>query len=604
MDGWVGKILRVNLTGGAVSEEPLDPGLAERYIGARGLGVRYLFSEVDAKVDPLGPDNRLIFASGPLSGTFAPSSGRYNVITKGPLAGAVAVSNSGGMFGPQLKYAGYDMVIVEGKAGKPVYLWIEDGHAELRDAAHVWGKGVADTTDMIREETDEEASIACIGPAGEQQVLLACVINEMYRAAGGGGTGAVMGSKNLKALAVFGSGGVNAAERSELRKAVLDARAKIQAHPVGGRALKAYGSAMLIRMLNRAGGLPTRNFRDTSFSGADHIDGEALTANILVRPKGCYSCIMACGRVTRVVQPGHEGFGEGPEFGTAWALGADCGIGDLNAVARANTICAEQGLDTVGTGATIACAMDLFENGLLTLEDTQGTDLRFGNGEGLVEMVRKTAAMEGFGKKLAQGSFRLAQACGHPEYSMTVRKQEMPGFDPRAIEGAGLNCATSNRGGGQAVAYISAAELLGDASKGVRRNSEGTARRIIDLQNLVAALDSSGSCLFCLFGIGAEELVRMLTSVTGVPFSVEKFMEAGERIYTLERVWNLRAGFSGKDDTLPERVLKHPGKKETSKAEPFRLEETLPEYYRLRGWDAEGVPTRSKLDELGLAPDF
>jgi aldehyde:ferredoxin oxidoreductase len=600
MDGWIGQILRVNLTAGSVKKEPLDPKLAESYIGARGLGVRFMFDEVDPKVDSMGPDNKLIFAPGPFSGTFAPSAGRYEVITKGPLTGAIAASNSGGVFGPILKYAGYDALIVEGKAEAPVYLWIDDDRAEIRDASGLWGKNVPDTTDFIRTETDQDASVACIGPAGENQVLYACVMNEMSRAAGRSGVGAVMGSKKLKAVAAIGSGAVTVADRIAFRKAALQARAKIQAHPVGGSALKNYGTDVFVNILNKSGALPTRNFRDAYFPAAENISGESLTAKLLVRPKGCYSCIIACGRVSRVDGPGPEVFGEGPEYGTAWALGADCGVDDLGAIVRANQICNEQGLDTLSMGSTIACAMDLFENGIITPEDTVDVTLRFGNAEAMVEMVKKTAAMEGFGEKLAQGSYRLAESYGHPEYSMSTKKQEMPAFDPRAIQGIGLNYATSNRGGGHALGYITAGDLMDNPAKAAPHTPVGKAQWVVTFQNLNAALDSSGACLFCTFGIGPEELTEMLTALTGVQYTPEKFLEAGERIWNLERLWNLRGGFDGRDDTLPERLLKDPIKTGPSRGEVSHLKEMLAEYYALRGWDADGVPTDAKLKALSL----
>ncbi|HEX9118063.1 MAG TPA: aldehyde ferredoxin oxidoreductase N-terminal domain-containing protein, partial [Anaerolineae bacterium] len=287
MNGWTGTILRVNLTTRAVKREPLDPRLARLYIGGRGLGARYLTDEVDPQVDPLGPDNKLIFASGPLTGTFAPSSGRYMVITKAPLNNVLASSNSGGHFGPELKFAGYDMLIVEGRAEQPVYLWIKDDQVEIREARHLWGKTVPDVTDALRAETDEDARVACIGPAGEKLVLFASIMNDMQRAAGRSGVGAVMGSKNLKAVAVLGSGSVKVADRDVFLAAVLKARRLIHEHPVGGAGLKAYGTDVLVNILNEVGGLPANNFRTGYFAAANNPGGETLTAKYLTRPGGC-----------------------------------------------------------------------------------------------------------------------------------------------------------------------------------------------------------------------------------------------------------------------------------------------------------------------------
>ncbi len=600
MNGWIGKILRVNLTTGAVTKEPLNMRLAKQYIGARGLGTKYMIDEVDPKVDPLSPANKLIFAPGPFSGTFAPSAGRFNVITKGPLNGTIAASNSGGSFGSELKYAGYDMVILEGKSPKPVYLWINDDQVEIRDAAHIWGQQVPDTTDLLRAETDEDAKVACIGPAGEKLVLFSCIMNEMHRAAGRSGVGAVMGSKNLKAIAVLGSGAVKVADGPAFKAAVMKARRKIQAHPVGGTGLKAYGTDVLVNILNQLGSLPTRNFRDGYYPTADKVGGESLSAKLLVRPKGCFSCIISCGRVTRVTDPKYAGFGEGPEYESAWSFGPDCGIDDINAITKANFICNEMGLDTITMGATIACAMDLYEDGIITLKDT-GVPLNFGNAEAMVEMVRKTALGEGFGAKLALGSYRLAESYGHPEYSMTTKKQEMPAYDPRGVQGIGLNYATGNRGGCHVRGYTIAVEVLGNPSKMDPTVTEGKAGLTKTFQDLTAALDSSGACLFSTFGIGADELAEMLSALTGVDYSVEEFMKIGDRIWNLERLWNLKSGFTSANDTLPERLFKDPTPTGPAKGKVNRLGEMLPEYYELRGWDKNGVPTPEKLAELALA---
>ncbi|HBB17377.1 MAG TPA: aldehyde ferredoxin oxidoreductase [Syntrophus sp. (in: bacteria)] len=600
MYGWIGTILRVNLTTGSITKEALDPELARKYIGARGLGSRILSDEIDPKIDPLSAGNKLIFATGPLSGTNAPSAGHFNVVTKGPLTGTIAASSSGGVFGPMLKYAGYDLVIFEGKAAKPVYLWINDAQAELRDATAFWGKTVPETTAAVRAVTDEEASIACIGPAGERLVLFANIMNECGRAAGRTGVGAVMGSKNLKAVAVRGTGAVRVADVKGFREAMVKARDMIKNHPVGGGGLKAYGTDVLINILNESGGLPTRNFREGVFATADKVGGESLTKKILTRPRGCFSCIISCGRATRITNPKFAGVGEGPEYETAWSLGPDCGIDDLDAVTKAHYLCNDYGMDAIAMGTTIACAMDLFESRVITTKDTDGAALRFGDAEMMVEMTRKTGAGEGFGKKLALGSYRLAESYGHPEYSMTAKKQEMPAYDPRALQGIGLNYATSNRGGCHVRGYMTAVEILGNPVKLDNLATEGKAQWTITFQDLTAALDSSGACLFVTFGIGADELVAMISQATGVPYSTEEFMKIGARIWNLERLFNLKAGLSAKDDTLPPRMLKDPLPAGPCKGQVNKLDQMLPEYYTLRGWDSAGVPTKKKLAELGL----
>jgi aldehyde:ferredoxin oxidoreductase len=600
MYGWTGTTLRVNLTNGDISKEPTNMENARNFFGARGLGTKILYDEVDPKVDALSPENKLIFAPGPLTGTFGPSVGRYNVVTKGPLTGAIAASNSGGSFGPEMKFAGYDMLIVEGKAKKPVYLWINDDQVEIRDAGKIWGKEVPDTTDLIRAETDEGAKVACIGPAGEKQVLFACIMNEMYRAAGRSGVGAVMGSKNLKAVAVVGNHPVVVADTKAFETAVMIARAKIQANPVGGAGLKAYGTDVLVNILNQVGSLPTRNFHDGYFPTADKFGGESLSKNVLVRPKGCFSCIISCGRVSKVTNPKYAGEGEGPEYESAWGFGADCGIDDLDAITKANFICNELGLDTITMGATIACAMDLFADKIITEKNTDGVTLRWGDAETMVKLVGMTGRREGFGDQLAEGSYRLAKKYGHTEYSMTVKKQEMPAYDPRGVQGIGLNFATANCGAAHVRGYTIAPEVLGNPFKVDQHITKGKPALVKTFQDLTAALDSTGACLFTTFGIGAEELAAMLSACTGIAYSTEDFMKTGDRIWNLERLWNLKAGLTKADDTLPDRVLKEPIQTGPSKGDISHLDVMMPEYYKLRGWDEDGVPTEVKLRSLAL----
>jgi len=600
MFGWSGTILRVNLTTGAIRKEATNPADTAKFIGARGLGTKIMVDEVDPKVDPLSPENKLIFAPGPFSGTFAPSGGRYDVVTKGPLTGTIAASNSGGSFGPELKYAGYDLLILEGKAAKPVYLWIKDDLVEIRDASHIWGNLVPETTELLRAETDEEAKVACIGPAGEKGVLFAAIMNDMHRAAGRSGVGAVMGSKNLKAVVVVGMGAVKVADPKGFMAAVEKARAAVKLHPVGGAGLKAYGTDVLVNILNETGALPTRNFQDAHFPTANKVGGESLSEKLLVRPKGCYSCVISCGRVTKVSNPKYMGEGEGPEYEAAWCMGPDCGIDDLEAIVKTNFLCNEYGLDSITLGATIACGMDLFEAGHVTLKDTGGVDMSFGNADSLVELTRLIGNREGIGDKLALGSYRFAEGYGHPEFSMTVKKQEMPAYDPRGVQGIGLEYATSNRGGCHVRGYTIAVEVLGN---GAKLDPHVTAEKpfwVKLFQDLTAAIDSTGACLFGTFGMSGEDFASMLTTLTGVSYTLDDYLKAGERIWNLERMFNLKAGFTSADDNLPERLLKCPIKTGPSKGEVSHLADMLPEYYQLRGWDEHGVPTPEKIKELAL----
>ena len=600
MFGWTGNLLRVNLTDGTIKKEALCPKDAEMYLGARGLATKIMMDEVDPKVDPLSEENKLIFMTGPLTGTFASSGGRYEVVAKAPLTGTIGASNSGGHFGPELKYAGYDGIIFEGRAEKPVYLWIEDDNVELRDALHLWGKNVFETTDTVLAETAEDARVACIGPGGEKQVLFAGVLNDRNRAAGRSGLGAVMGSKNLKAVAVKGSKSIKVADPEGFMEACTDARTKLKEHPVTGGGLPTYGTQILINILNQSGALPTRNWRDGGiFEEAEGISGETLAEKYLVRNKGCFGCNIGCGRITRIPEGKFKSFGEGPEYEAGWALGACCGVGDLEAVSKANFICNELGIDPITTGATIACAMEMYEKGILTEEEV-GRAIPFGDAEALVELTRMIGLREGFGDVLAEGSYRMASKYGCPELSMSVKKQEMPAYDARGVQGMGLEYATSNRGGCHVRGYLTSPEILGIPEKLDPLVTEGKAGWLKIFQDLTAVVDSAGICLFTTFAIGLPEISSMLRTATGINATDEEILKAGERIWNLERMFNIKAGFTAADDTLPPRLLKEPLQSGPAKGKVVDLEKMLPEYYEVRGWGADGVPTAEKLQDLSI----
>ncbi|WP_067046791.1 aldehyde ferredoxin oxidoreductase family protein [Methanofollis ethanolicus] len=599
MYGWIGRVLRVNLAEGTIKKEALKKDAAENYIGGRGLGEKYFMDEVDPKVDALSPANKLIFATGPLTGTMGISTGRYDVVAKGPLNDTLASSNSGGYFGPQIKYAGYDLIIFEGKAEKPVYLWINNDRVELRDASHLWGKTVYETDDAVKAETDPDAEVACIGPAGEKLVLYSCIMNDKHRAAGRTGIGAVMGSKNLKAIAVRGTGGIKVADKEGFLTAVRAARKKINDNPVTSAGLPTYGSNILVNIINESGALPTRNWREAYDPNADRISGETLTKNHLLHNKGCSACVIGCGRVARA-RGKYKEIGEGPEYESAWCFGSDCGIDDMDAVLKANFLCNELGLDTITMGSTIACAMELVDIGALDPAKA-GYDLKFGNADAMVELTRATAYREGFGDELAAGSFRLATKYGHPELSMTVKKQEMPAYDPRAIQGIGLEYATSNRGGCHVRGYTISPEILGLPMKMDPSVIEGKPEILKVFQDLTGALSASGTCLFASFAIGADEIAAELKAATGIDYTPGKIMDIGERIYNLERMFIVKNGYSGKDDNLPPRLLNDPIPAGPAKGGVNHLGEMLPHYYEIRGWDADGIPKKEKLEELGLA---
>jgi aldehyde:ferredoxin oxidoreductase len=600
METWQGTTLRVNLTTGRISQERVDASVARDFVGGRGVATKILRDEGAATVDPLGPDNTLIFASGTLTGTTAPAAGRYMVVAKSPLTGAVACSNSGGFFGPQMRFAGTDMVVFEGKAESPVYLWLEDGKAELRPADHLWGKNTHETDDAIRAETSDKARVACIGPAGERLVRFACVMNDKHRAAGRSGVGAVMGAKNLKAVAVRGTGKLKTHDEAAFKKAVKVARTKVAESPTTSEGLPTYGTAVLVNVINAYGFYPTRNFRESYFPTADKQSGERMAETILLRNSACFGCPIRCGRITKVETPKRYcGEGEGPEYETVWALGAACGIDDLAAIAKANYICNELGMDTIETGAAVACAMDLAESGYLPESDT-GRPLRFGDADAMVEMVAQAGVREGFGDLLAEGGYRLAEKYGHPELFMGAKKQAFPAYDGRGSQGMGLQYATSNRGACHVRGYMIAAEVFGVPMKLEPAETEDKPAFDIAFQNLTAVVDSSGLCLFNTFAFGADEILELLNAATGRGYTMESMLAAGERIWNLERLFNLEAGLTQADDTLPPRILSEPIPEGPMAGNVCQLGEMLPDYYELRGWTSDGEPTEEKLAQLGL----
>ncbi|QYZ79521.1 aldehyde ferredoxin oxidoreductase [Methanofollis formosanus] len=599
MYGWMGTVLRIDLGAGTVRKEALKKAFAEEFIGSRGLGEKYFMEEVDPTVDALSPENKLIFATGPLTGTMGVSTGRYDVVAKAPLNDTLASSNSGGYFGAEVKYAGYDLIIFEGKAAKPVYIWINNAAVEIRDASHLWGKTVYETDDALRIETDPEAEVACIGPAGENLVLFANIMNDKHRAAGRTGIGAVMGAKNLKAIAVRGTQGIKVADKNEFLSIIRDARKKIAENPVTSQGLPTYGSNVLVNIINEVGAFPTNNWREAYFDEANKISGETLTGEHLVHGKGCGSCVVGCGRVAKA-HGRYQEVGEGPEYESAWSFGADCGIADMDAVLKANFLCNELGMDTISMGSTIACAMELADIGAIDPMQN-GLEVRFGSSEALVELTRATAYREGFGNDLALGSYRLGEKYGHPELSMSVKKQEMPAYDPRAIQGIGLEYATSNRGGCHVRGYTISPEVLGLPMKLDPAVTEGKAEILKIFQDLTAALSSSGTCLFSSFAIGADEIAAELKATTGVDYTPERIMAIGEKIWNMERIFNIKNGYTAADDTLPPRLLNEPIPRGPAKGQVSRVPEMLPQYYKVRGWDEKGVPTQEKLEELGLA---
>ena len=613
---WTGKILRVNLTTGAIKVEPTNMDWARAYIGSRGLGTKYLVEEVDAKVDPLSPDNKIIWATGPLTGTMASTGGRYTVITKSPLTGAVACSNSGGYWGAEFKMAGWDMLIFEGKSAKPVYLYINDDQVELRDAAHLWGKSVWETEESLKKSLQDPLTrVSSIGKAGENGVLFASVVNDLHRAAGRSGVGTVMGSKNLKAIAVRGTKGVgNIKDPKGFMKAVSAAKKVLAENGVTGQGLPAYGTQVLMNVINETGALPTRNHRDNQFEGAKDISAEAMATprksdgkKHLVTNQACFGCTIACGRISKmdenhftiVNKPQYRGANGGLEYEAAWALGAANGVNDLEALQYANMLCNEEGIDPISFGTTVGAVMELYDMGVLTKEMV-GCEAKFGSAQALAFLTEETVNGRGFGKEIGQGSKRLTAKYGHPDLSMSSKGQEFPAYDGRAIQGIGLAYATSNRGGCHLRGYTIASEVLGIPIKTDPLAHEGKADLVKAFQDATAAFDSSGLCIFTTFAWGLQDLAPQMSTACGDEFTTEELAKIGERIWNMEREFNNRAGFTEKDDSLPKRLLTEACKTGPAKGKVNMLAEMLPKYYEARGWDQQGRPTPATRERLGL----
>jgi aldehyde:ferredoxin oxidoreductase len=610
MYGWRGKVLRVDLTGGKIEEENLDPKAARDYIGGRGLGVYYLSKEADPTCNPLSPENVMIMATGPLTGTPAPTAARYMVMTKGPLTDAITCSNSGGQFPKELKWSGLDAVIFTGRAAEPVYLWIDQGKAELRTAKHLWGKWVPETTDRLVEETDPRARVACIGPAGEKEVLFASIMNEKDRAAGRSGVGAVMGSKNLKAVVVRGKDGVPMADKDRFHEVQNEVMTKFRegVKKVGPSPLSQHGTiGVMTPLVQKHGVFPTQNWQLGQFEGWEAITGQTLTQKYLVKTRACWACPIACARVTKVEEAGFEGEGEGPEFETGYALGALCLVDNLAAVTKANYLCNELGLDTISMGGTIACAMELYQRGYLT-DQQAGGPVKWGDGKRLVELTRLTGLREGFGDELALGSYRLAERYGHPELAMVSKHLEMPGYDPRGLQGQGLNYATSPIGASHCRAHMAYPEMVGIPKPIDPHEWRGRAKLVKLWQEVFSIIDASGLCIFFAarnlvrpeLEILPDRILEYLNAVTGAEYSLDELVRAGERILNAERMFLVRAGFSRKNDSLPLRLTTEPHASGPSAGKVVHLEEMKDEYYRERGWDENGIPTDKKLKELGL----
>jgi len=598
--GWTGNSVLCSLDDGAV--EWVDrPGLRRDFLGGRGYGVA-LMAEFGFPARPvLESAQPFILSAGPLTGTAAPSSGRFAAVGLSPLTGTIFDGNAGGRFGVRLRQAGLDalvllgccpewsVVVIDGRRGRGAPTAVRV--VPLRD---VWpeidpldsGLTSLRTVEGLRAGLGPGFSMVFPSVAGRRGALLGSLRTDDRRSFGRGGLGAVLSAKRVFAVAVAGDRDLDVADRGRLEFLVYEAEKQLAANPVTSRALPEFGTAVLMRIVHQAGALPALNYRTTMWDGVDAICGEAMRDQMTRGRQGCFGCRIRC---TRRVNTG-----EGPEYETLWAFGADCGVADLETIQEANRLCAEFGLDTISLGATIACAMELGEAGVL------GRALGFGDGARLLELVLQAGVGRGFGAELADGSARFAARYGHPESAMHVKGLELPAYDPRAMHGQGLAYATSNRGACHLRGNMLGPELLGIPKLVDRFEDRGKSGVLVTLQHQAAVFDSACLCMFAGFAFGDELLSRMLGAATGESISERDTQEIGERIWNLERVWNLAAGFSARDDTLPRRILDEPHSEGPAAGRAIDLPAMLDEYYRARGWTAEGVPAPAKVRMLGL----
>jgi aldehyde:ferredoxin oxidoreductase len=612
--GFMGRILRVNLTTGTTAAEETRPGWCRAYLGGAGLATRYLYEQVPRGVDPLGAQNALIFMTGPLTGTSSASASRYSVVAKSPLTGIWGHANSGGKFGPALKWSGYDGIIFEGISPEPVYLLIDDGKPELRDAESVWGKSVPETHRLLKEATSRAATIACIGPAGENGVRYAAIMNDRHRAAGRCGLGAVMGAKRLKAVVCAGRATIPLADPGRFAGAVAKQRAYID-ESILKIGFEAYGTNMIADMVNVRGGYPTRNWQRGTFEHIDRVNGQAMTESVLVSGVSCFACPVACGRSTEIREGLWQGKkGEGPEYESTNTLGAMCGVSDLKAITMANYLCNEYGLDTISTGATIAFAMECFERGILSNEQTGGLELAFGNSELVVELIPQIALRKGIGSLLAEGSKAMSEALGQgsEHFAMHVKGLELPAYDPRAAKITGLGYVTANRGGDHMTGYVQGPTFIDVPfliveESGIRDPFVADPEEVkvlVNMENALTVFDSIGGCKFMGILLTSEDIVNLVSSAVGWDFGVEEFRKSGERIFNLARAFCVREGIRREHDALPGRLMADPlpdGPAQGMFIDRPTMESMKDAYYEVRGWDkSKGIPTREKLQALNL----
>jgi aldehyde:ferredoxin oxidoreductase len=607
--GYCNRVAWVDLTTGAVEYKPIDEDDAHKYVGARGLGVKYVFDN-GPEVDALSADNLLCFMTGPLTGTDAKMSGRIAVVTKSPLTGTVTDSHHGGWSGARLKWAGLDGIVFKGKASKPTSVFVENGQVKLEDASDLWGKGVHDTVKAVFDKYGEDdLSVMSIGQAGENLARFACIINEDDRASGRGGTGCVAGSKNLKCVIVRGKHDdrPRPSKKEEFKEADRAALAQIMDERVvtaprkGG--LSVYGTNVLMNMMNAIGAMPTKNSQITYFDRHEAISGERVKETILVNDPTCHACPVACKKEVEITEGPYKGLHmESVEYESAWTFGANCGNSDAASVARLIDQCNDYGFDTIEMGNVLSMYMEATQKGYL---NGHGPGLKWGDHAAMVELVPKIAMREGVGDFLAEGTEAAAKKLGHPEISMSVKGQAIPAYDPRGVKGMGLGYATSNRGACHLRGYTPAAEVVGNVlGPGEVTDPlewKGKGELVIVFQNVHAMTDCLDVCKFATFAESLDAFAAQLSAMTGVTYTADDLLKVGERTYNLERYYNNLIGFGEGSDYLPERFLKEPATGPGSEGQVCELDQMLAEYYEKRGWK-NGVVPEEKLKELEIIP--
>ena len=606
LHGYMNKLAIIDLSNKEIDIAEIDPETACKYVGGRGYAAKLIFDNAPKRVNPLSPENILIIMTGPLTGTPAPSSGRFTVSSKSPLTGTVFDSHCGGNFGPRLKHSGFDGIVLKGSSNDPVYIVLDNGKVEIKDAKSLWGSTTVECHEKLERKYGCDAGILCIGPAGENMVYFSCIVSDKHRVAGRGGLAAVMGSKKVKAIVAKGCKDITVANPYAFMNEVKKLMNVLKRHPVTGYSLERYGTNLLTQLINKAGLYPVRNFQEAFLETVEEISGEEFERRLKVRSKACISCPISCGKISLIkTEKGNIVF-EGPEYESVWALGANCGLLDLEKIAYLAYLCDLYGLDTISTGNVIATLMELSEKGIFPKDRLNGK-ISWGDFKLMSKLIIDIVYQRGVGAELSKGPLYFAKKYNAEEYAMHVKGMGLPAYDPRGAYGQALSYATSNRGGCHLRAYMIMSEILSIPRFLDPRKVEGKAELVKRMQDIFAVIDSMIICkyntlaVFNTLNYEPDAYARLLTTATGFYIDPDEFTRIGERIYNLERLYNLREGIGPELDTLPKRFIKTPLGKGPAAGSTVPLERLLAEYYRVRGW-INGVPSLKKLEELDIPP--